>query len=73
MKVRELIEQLRNVDPNADIVARGHRDFFYPLLSVEPMNLKPIAVIEQNTRAAIAYRDTMKSHEGVPCLKITID
>ena len=72
MKVRELIEELKKQDPAADVVSLGHRDFLYPVLAIQRLILKPITVYEQHVKLADAYRDTMKSGDGVPCVELAI-
>jgi hypothetical protein len=74
MKVREFIAELKKHDPDAVVVALGHRDFFYPVTSIQKLLLNPITIYEQTaTKVADAYRDTGSSDEGDPCVEISID
>jgi hypothetical protein len=73
MKVRELIEELKRQDPAADVVALGHRDFLYPVMSIQKLILIPTPVYEVHLKLADAFRDSMKSgDDGVPCVELVI-
>ena len=75
MKVHELIAELKKYDPDSIVVAMGHRDFFYPVTTIQRLLLNPITVYEQGiTKVADAYRMTHAgSHEGDPCVQLLID
>lgn len=72
MKVRELIEELKHHDPNADVVLLGHRNFFYPVSSLQKQILKPTGIYEFAHKIGDGYRDVMKNDQGEPCVELLL-
>lgn len=72
MKVQELIQELKRHDPSADVVLLGHRNFFYPVASIQKQILKPTAIFEVHTKIGDAYRDGMKNDECELCIELII-